>query len=71
MSYPPPRHVGDVEQAVESAQNDKRAEVGDVLDDAFPHLPDQELLNQSLALSLALPLEDDAARDHDVGGGAC
>ena len=66
MSHPPPRHVGDVEQAVESAQIDKRAEVGDVLDDSFPDLPDQELLDQSLALSLTLSLEDDAARDHDV-----
>ena len=66
MSYPPPRHVGDVEQAIESAQVDEGAEVGDVLDDTFPDLPDQELLDQSFALSLALSLEDDAARNNDV-----
>ena len=32
------RHVGDVEQAVDAAQVDERAEVGDVLDHALPHL---------------------------------
>ena len=35
-----PRHVGDVKQTVESTQVDERTEVSDVLDLAFPHLPD-------------------------------
>ncbi len=35
------RHVGDVEQAVHAAEVDERPEVGDVLDDALPHLADQ------------------------------
>jgi hypothetical protein len=61
-----PRHVGDVEQAVEPAQVDEGAEVGDVLDHALADLPDEQLLHQRLALLLALGLEDHAARHHDV-----
>ena len=34
----PPRHVGDVQQAVDAAQIDEGAVVGDVLDDAVDHL---------------------------------
>ena len=61
-----PGHVGDVQQAVESAQVDERTEVGDVLDLAFAHLPDQELPDQRLAFCLALGLENHAARHDDV-----
>src|SRR5207253_10985038 len=61
-----PRHVGDVEQAVHAAEIDERAEVGDVLDDALPHLILFELLHQLLALAGALALEDHSARDDDV-----
>src|SRR5215218_5364628 len=32
-----PRHVGDVEQAVDAAEVDECTEVSDVLDDALPH----------------------------------
>src|SRR5262245_58938032 len=32
-----PRHVGDVEQAVDATEIDERTEVGDVFDDALPH----------------------------------
>ena len=39
-----PAHVGDVQQAVDAAQVDERAEVGDVLDDALAELADFELL---------------------------
>jgi hypothetical protein len=55
-----------VEQAVDAAEIDERAEVGDVLDDALPDLADLELLHQELALAGALGLEDHAARDDDV-----
>ena len=41
-----PAHVGDVQQAVDAAQVDERAEVGDVLDDALAELADFELLEQ-------------------------
>jgi hypothetical protein len=33
-----PRHVGDVQQAIDAAQIDERTVVGDVLDHAFAHL---------------------------------
>src|SRR5436190_5795056 len=59
-------HVGDMQQAVHTAEIDERAEVGDVLDDTLPHLIDRELLHQDVALRLALGLEQHAARDHDV-----
>jgi hypothetical protein len=61
-----PRHIGDVQKAVESAQVDEGTEVGDVLDLAFAHLPDQELLHECLTLGLAFGLENHAARNHDV-----
>ncbi len=61
-----PRHVGDVEQAVDAAEIDECTEVGDVLDDALPHLILLELLHQLLALAGTLVLEDHAARDDDV-----
>jgi len=60
------RHVGDVEQAVHAAEVDERAEVGDVLDDALPHLADGELLHEVLALVRPLVLQDDAAAHDDV-----
>src|SRR2546427_2033793 len=40
-------HVGDVQQAVHTAQVDEGAEIGDVLDDALPHLADLQLLHRS------------------------
>jgi hypothetical protein len=61
-----PRHVGDVEQAVDATEIDECTEVGDVLDDALPHLILLELLHQLLALAGTLVLEDHSARDDDV-----
>ena len=61
-----PRHVGDVEQAVDATEVDERTEVGDVLDDALPHLILLELLHQLLALASPLVLEDHSTRDDDV-----
>jgi hypothetical protein len=54
-----PAHVGDVEQAVDAAQVDERAEVGDVLDDALAALADFEGLEQFFALLLLGPLRFD------------
>ncbi len=51
---------------VDAAEIDERAEVGDVLDHALPHLILLELLHQLLALAGALGLEDHSARDDDV-----
>ena len=61
-----PRHVRDVEQAVDATEVDERTEVGDVLDDAFAHLILLELLHQLLALARSLVLEDHSARNDDV-----
>ena len=46
-----PRHVGDMQQAVDTAEIDECTEVGDVLDDALPHLILLELLHQLFALA--------------------
>ena len=59
-------HVGDVQQAVHTAQVDEGAEIGDVLDDALPHLADLQLLHEHVALRLALGLEEHATADDDV-----
>ena len=66
MPDPAPRHVGDVQEPVESAQVDERTEVGDVLDLPFANLPDQELLYEGLALGLTLGLKNHATRNDDV-----
>ena len=61
-----PRHVGDVEQAVDAAEVDERAVVGDVLDDALEHLALGERLERVLLLLGVLLLEERLARQHDV-----
>ncbi len=61
-----PRHVGDVEQAVDAAEVHERAEVGDVLDHALAHLALLQLGEELRLHLLALFLEHRAARDHDV-----
>ncbi len=66
MAHAAPRHVGDVQQAVDAAQIDEGAEVGDVLDHALADLTHLELRLQLLALLAALLLEDHTARDDDV-----
>src|SRR6185295_13642465 len=61
-----PAHVRDVEQAVDAAEIDERAVLGDVLDGA---LDGHALLEgfERLGLHLvALLLEKDAPREHDV-----
>ena len=61
-----PAHVGDVQQAVDAAQVDEGAEVGDVLDGALADLADVDLLEQLLLLRLARDLDQLAAADDDV-----
>ena len=61
-----PREIGDVQQAVDAAQVDERAVVGDVLDDALDDRAFRQRRQQLLAdLALAL-LEHGAARHDDV-----
>src|SRR3954469_18947920 len=66
MSDAAPRHVGDVEQAVDAAQVDERAVVGDVLDHALEDLALGEDVERVLLLLGVLLLEEGLAREHDV-----
>ena len=61
-----PRHVGDVQQAVDAAQVDERAVVGDVLDRAAQHLALGERLERRLLLLGVLLFEERLAREDDV-----
>src|SRR6185437_8718226 len=61
-----PRHVGDVQQAVDAAQVDERTVVGEVLDRAAHDCAFLQILHQRAALGGELLLNDRAARDHDV-----
>ena len=66
MADAAPRHVGDVQQAVDAAEIDERAVVGDVLDDALEHLALGERLERVLLLLGVLLFEERLAREHDV-----
>src|SRR5215470_8890572 len=66
----PPRDVGDVQQAVDAAEVDEGAVVGDVLDHAVDDLALLEVLHQLLALLGAGLLQHGAARDDDVAAPA-
>src|SRR5262245_1759034 len=66
MRHAAPRHVGDVEQAVDAAQIDERAVVGDVLDDAGEDLALGERVERVFLLLGVLFLEEHLAREHDV-----
>ena len=66
MADPSPRHIADVQNAVDAAEIDEGAVAGDVLDCA---LEDHALLEnfEDLLLELVpLLLQERAARDHDV-----
>ena len=65
-----PRHVGDVQEAVDAAQVDERAVIGDVLDDAVDNLALFELGHDLGALLGAGFLKHGAARDHDIAAPA-
>ncbi len=66
MIDPSPAHVGDVQQAVDAAEVDERAELGDVLDDALAALAHFQL-GQQLGLLLGpLGLDQRPAADDDV-----
>src|SRR3989338_6360296 len=61
-----PAHVGHVQEAVDAAEGDEGAVVGDVLHGAREDHALGEHLERVLLLLLALLLEDRAAREHDV-----
>ena len=66
----PPGDVGDVQQAVDAAEVDERAVVGDVLDHAVDDLALFEVLHQLLALLGAGLFQHGAARHDDVAAPA-
>ena len=61
-----PRHVGDVQQAIDAAEVDERAVVGEVLDRALDHRAFLQVVHERRALGGEFLLHDRAARDHDV-----
>src|SRR5205807_1416109 len=61
-----PAHLADVEEAVDAAQVDEGAVVGEVLDDTGEDRAFLELLEGVLLQLLALLLEEDAAGEHDI-----
>src|SRR5262249_36299888 len=61
-----PRHVRDVEQAVDAAEVDEGAVVGEVLHHTHQHHALLELLEGALLELLALLLQQGAARQDDV-----
>src|SRR5439155_3356609 len=61
-----PRKLGDMNQAVHPVEIDERAEVDDVRDRTLDHVAGIELVQNLLALVLALVLEHRTARENDV-----
>src|SRR5262245_22572239 len=66
MRHAAPRHVGDVQQAVDAPQIDERAVVGDVLDGAREDLALGERVQRVLLLLRILLFEEYLAGEHDV-----
>src|SRR4029079_6877659 len=66
MTHALPRHVGDVQQAVDAGEVDDRTVIGEVLDDALDDRVLLQALEQLLALFRMLALDHGAAADHDV-----
>jgi hypothetical protein len=66
MRQPSPAHVGNVQQAVDAAQVDKRAVVGQVLHRAGKDRAFAQVLESGGALGVLLFLENFLAADHDV-----
>ena len=66
MAHALPGHVGDVQQAVDTAQVHKRAVIGEVLDHTLQDRALDQLLHQLLALFRVLALDHRTAGDDDV-----
>ena len=66
MAHAAPGQVGEMKKTVDAAEIDEGAEIGDVLDDSFPFLPDFELGKKGLFLLFTFLLEDHTTRDDDV-----
>src|SRR5439155_1471227 len=66
MIDPTPRNVGDVQQAIDAAEVDEDAVVGDVLDHAMRDLTFLQLAECRFLLRLMLDFDDRAPRQNDV-----
>ena len=66
----PPGDVGDMQQAIDAAEIDERAVVGDVLDGAVDDLAFGEVGDDLMALLGAALFEHGAARDDDIAAAA-
>ena len=66
VSQASPGHVGDVQQAVEAAEIDERAVLGEVLDDSGEDRAFFQVLERLGALLVLLAFEQVLARDDDV-----
>ena len=66
VAHTAPGHVGDVQQAVDAAEVDERAVLGDVLDHAVDDRAFAQRLQQLGALFAHRSLDHGAARQHDV-----
>ena len=66
MTHALPRHVGDVQQAVDAAEVHERAVIGEVLDHALDDRAFLQALEQLLALLGELALDHRATRNHHV-----
>ena len=70
MVHATPCDVGDVQQAVDAAEINERAVIGDVLDDALDDLALFELADDLVALLGAALFENRAARHDDIAAAA-
>ena len=66
VSEPTPGHISDMEQAIHSIEVDKRAEIGQILDDPFDGIPQFDGLEESRAFFGSLLLDDFPAAKNDV-----
>src|SRR5579883_60510 len=67
---PPPGDIGDVQQAIDAAEIDERAVVGDVFHHPVDHLALFEILHQLLALLGASLFKHGAPRHDDIAAAA-
>jgi len=68
--HPAPRHIRDVEQAIDTAQINERTVISDVLDHTFDDIALIELADDLRALLCAGLFEDCAAGDNDIAAAA-
>ena len=64
-----PAHIGDVQQAIDSAEIDKRSKIGNVLDDALPQVALTDFRHQRLLHLVAFIFDQLAPRHDDVTPG--